>query len=279
MPDVGLIGCLATPRNTIMVNIFWVILALANLIGLYFASKWYRKEKSAETSIALLAALANVVAIIANIYNEGEQKKELSKLLNDQVNTLTIKVDSLDKKNIKLTRSYDSLSTVITGAGTTSVSGNDNNTASGIGNVAGNQNNVVSGNDRSTIVINPKEEPIVDDNIEVATLIKSKIRIEKGNRIVITATGTINVGPSVGPSGPEGRTGGVLNFPLTDYNIVSEYPHAALLLRLIGDESWINCGKDYSFRAERTGLLEFDINDNRKWDNKGAYKVNVRVFQ
>ncbi len=264
----------------ISVNIFWLLLFLTNTVILYLSIRWYKEEKTNETKIAVIVSIINIVTIIGNIYNEYSQKIELKMILENQTATLIQRIDSLNKKNIILVRKSDSLQKIIIQSGVALVSGNNNNTASGIGNIAGNQNTVISGNDRSTIIISPEEKPIIDDRINVSQHIKTQVYIKKGDKVLVTATGTINTGANVGPSGPEGKiSGGLFGFPLNQYNVVSEYPHAALMLRYTKNDSWINCGREYSFTSEKNGFLEFEVNDIEKNNNKGSYQVDIKVYR
>ncbi|MVM35252.1 hypothetical protein GO755_34845 [Spirosoma sp. HMF4905] len=139
---------------------------------------------------------------------------------------------------------------------------------------------IITGNDGSSIIINPKVKPIIDERIHISSFKILPLYLKKGDKVLIQATGKISVGPNIGTSGPEGKnSGGLFDFPLSQYNIVKEFPHATLMFRYANDTSWIDCGKEYNFTAEKSGFLEFEVNDLEKSNNEGAYQVEIKVYR
>jgi Na+-translocating ferredoxin:NAD+ oxidoreductase RnfE subunit len=262
------------------IDILFIVLIIANVTILYLTIVWYKKAKKVEAIIAIIAAIVAIITLLGNSYNESVQKRELSKILNDQVAMLTQRIDSLNRKNSILNAKSDSLYSIVQNSGVASVTGNDNNTAIGTGNIAGNQNTVISGNDHSVITITPKERPAIDERISVSQYKRTQIHLRVGDKVLIQATGTISAGANIGPSGPEGKiSGGLFGFPLTQYNIVKEYPHAALMFKYADVNAWVNCGREYNFTADRDGFLIFEVNDNEKENNEGTYQVDIKVYR
>ncbi len=112
-------------------------------------------------------------------------------------------------------------------------------------------------------------------DLNINTYMRSSIDVSPGDLILIKATGSIKVGPWVGHSDPNGRTGGFANADLSHYNIVPEFNHAALLYRMSGESEWQYAGKEIEFYAQSSGFLEFEVNDNDQGNNSGAYKVKI----
>lgn len=141
-------------------------------------------------------------------------------------------------------------------------------------------NNVIVGDDSK--IVNNITEPIPRD-VEVREVKineKSRINVKKGERVVLIADGSIKIGQWAGYSGPEGKTnGGMIGAPLDSYNIISTFPHAALLYRFKGDREWNLCGNGVEFTAERDGFLEFLVNDRETFNNHGSYQLKIEVYE
>ncbi|MGI4736637.1 MAG: hypothetical protein ACRYG7_15800 [Janthinobacterium lividum] len=114
---------------------------------------------------------------------------------------------------------------------------------------------------------------------EVRGYVDSRISVAKGQRVVISAVGSISVGSFVGISGPDGRESGVLGLPLTQYNIAKNFKHAALLYKIGENSSWSYCGGNCDFIAEQSGTLIFNINDIDTSNNEGRYQITIKVFE
>ena len=125
----------------------------------------------------------------------------------------------------------------------------------------------------------PQSMPYFDQTTNVNSHLNTHINVRKGELVQITAAGTINVGPFVGDSGPDGRESGLLGFPLAKYNIVREFRHAVLMFKLNEADNWVVCGANVKFRSAKDGELIFQVNDNDQGNNSGAYKVEIQKFQ
>jgi len=144
--------------------------------------------------------------------------------------------------------------------------------------VDGSNNTVIAGNDGSTIIIGNLEKPFLEKEISVEGFLNTKIKVQKGNKVFISATGSIKVGQFAGYSGPDGKEGGLFNASLEEYNIVSGFKHAALMFKLDESSNWKECGKNYKFTANKDGDIIFQINDNNQNDNEGAYTVTIQLY-
>lgn len=104
-----------------------------------------------------------------------------------------------------------------------------------------------------------------------------EIDAKVGNWIKINASGSMKVGNWIGNSTPDGRSGGIMGMSITQYNIVPNFNHAALLYKLPGDTEWKSCGANCQFQSPTSGKLKitFEINDNTQGDNSGAYDILI----
>lgn len=144
-----------------------------------------------------------------------------------------------------------------------------------------NNNTTINGDDNTTIIINESEKPRVKERLKIngrKGYLKSGIKILRGDRVLISASGSMKVGNLIGNSTPKGLTAGILGISLESYNVVSYYNHASLMFRLGEEEDWEFCGSKYNFTAEKGGYLIFAINDNQLHDNKGFYSIKVEIY-
>lgn len=241
------------------VDIFIIIFFTANISILYITIKWYIGEKTHETRIAIIASFISCVTVIANYYNEKNQAAELETILNKQILSLNRKNDSISKE--------------------LNIYKNTGQIAIGKDNVAGNNNTVISGNDKSTITINPKEVPFIEQSFLIHEYTSTNLNLQRGDRVLIEATGSIEVGKIIGHSGPEGKESGMLGASLSEYNIVRNYAHGALMFKYKADSSWLYSGREYNFTAKYNGRLIFEVNDKDKINNSGNYQVNVKIYR
>ncbi len=121
--------------------------------------------------------------------------------------------------------------------------------------------------------------PYFNQTLPINSLTETHIPVKKGETVLITATGSINVGPWVGLSGPQGRTAGLIGFPISHYSIVKSFNHAVLMFKLAKADAWTACGANFKFTADKNGELIFQVNDNDQGNNSGAYTVNIQKFQ
>ena len=119
-------------------------------------------------------------------------------------------------------------------------------------------------------------EPIASKTLQdkVSGLTSGKAYVEKGQRVRITAGGSINIGTFAGTSPPEGRPGGFLSA----YSIDKTFNHAALLYRIAGEKTWSPYGDNCVFEAQKNGNIEFQINDAEQVNNSGYYLVTTQIY-
>jgi hypothetical protein len=119
------------------------------------------------------------------------------------------------------------------------------------------------------------EPPIADKSVSVvaaADWTSSEIRVKKGQRISISASGQIDLG-SGRRAGPEGTS-------LADpKKLIANTPTGALIA-VIGDDNddFITVGPQSSFVADREGILFLSVNEANLRDNSGSFVARIRVF-
>ncbi len=112
------------------------------------------------------------------------------------------------------------------------------------------------------------------------TITKTKIRVQRGQTIQISAEGRIKVGDWVGTVNPAGKEN-LNNLPfridVTTYNIAPQFPHGALLFRIAPETKWRYCGEQCSFIATTSGesVVEFIVNDKDRTNNVGQFSVTI----
>lgn len=130
--------------------------------------------------------------------------------------------------------------------------------------------------DRPTANPEPSR-PAVPPVIGFATVVAkedwtyAKIDVEKGDRVTISADGTIQLGKGfeASPDGIESEDPGKL---------VADRPTGALIA-VIGDDNdeFLFIGKSREFTAPRSGKLFLSVNENDLADNSGSYTVRIQV--
>jgi len=115
-------------------------------------------------------------------------------------------------------------------------------------------------------------------NVFVENKLTTKIKVSQGDQINISASGKIILGPVSGAAGPNGLSGVSGEF-FKIYNIEPNLNHGALLVRINqnGKEQWIFAGDSLSFIADKSGTLEFLVNDKSLTNNKDHFKVKVDI--
>jgi hypothetical protein len=100
----------------------------------------------------------------------------------------------------------------------------------------------------------------------------TEIRVQKGQRIVIVASGEVDLGDNQ-RAGPEGVS-------LTDSRkLVAARPTGALIA-VIGDDNddFVFVGKATEFVSQYNGILFLSINEGNLKDNTGAFVARVKVL-
>jgi hypothetical protein len=100
----------------------------------------------------------------------------------------------------------------------------------------------------------------------------TEIRVQRGQRIVISATGDVDLG-----DGQRSDPAGLAS--LTSKQMMKNRPIGALIA-VIGDDNdeFIFIGRSSEFTAKSNGILFLTINDDNVKDNAGAYIARVRVL-
>jgi hypothetical protein len=100
----------------------------------------------------------------------------------------------------------------------------------------------------------------------------TEIRIQRGQRIVISASGEVDLGDNQ-RTGPEGIS-------LTDSRkLVAARPTGALIA-VIGDDNddFVFVGKATEFVSPHSGILFLSVNEGNLKDNTGAFVARVKVL-
>ena len=142
-------------------------------------------------------------------------------------------------------------------------------------------NGVAVGRDlNGNLTINPNAPSPKDSGNfpQVGSFTGTGIWVRAGDKVVITANGTMRIGDWLGSSGPDGRTAGVLGLPIDGYNIVPHFSHAVLMCGISGENSWHSCGSNYEFIAPLDGEVLLEINDTVQSNNTGGYRVTVEIY-
>ncbi|MBS1806699.1 MAG: hypothetical protein JST84_00740 [Acidobacteria bacterium] len=100
----------------------------------------------------------------------------------------------------------------------------------------------------------------------------TEIKVKKGQRISITATGQVDLG-SNRISSPNG-------IQLSDPKRLILTSPTGSLIAVIGDDNdeFIHIGNQADFVAERDGVLFLSINEGNLKDNNGSFSAKVRVL-
>ncbi|RED92469.1 hypothetical protein [Marinoscillum furvescens] len=92
------------------------------------------------------------------------------------------------------------------------------------------------------------------------------ISLKKGDEINLSANGSITLGVFSVPCYPNGISG------FRTHNVDGRYNHGCLIGK-IGDGDWFYVGTQETIAADRDGLLQLRINDNKESDNDGHFEV------
>ncbi len=103
--------------------------------------------------------------------------------------------------------------------------------------------------------------------------VDSGIKVTKGDKISIRASGEVTFGIMAGSGGPEG-----INF-FPSYNYFENLSHGCLIGRIAQseDDPWTYIGASADFTADRSGELQFNVNDNDPSNNVGEFEVKITV--
>jgi hypothetical protein len=116
---------------------------------------------------------------------------------------------------------------------------------------------------------------IVEKTVSVAAAAdwtSTEIRIQRGQRIVISADGQVDLGDNQ-RSGPEGIS-------ITDNRKLIPSRPTGALIAVVGDDNddFIFVGKATEFVSKHNGILFLSVNEGNLKDNAGAFVARVRVL-
>ncbi|MET2986216.1 MORN repeat-containing protein [Aureibaculum conchae] len=97
------------------------------------------------------------------------------------------------------------------------------------------------------------------------------IKLKKGEKITLKASGKISVGVFAGSSGPNGIKGYEL------YNAVGGFPHGSLLGRIGSKGKWFLIGTQKSIKPTKDGYLDVRVNDLDPSNNSGYYYLTYAI--
>lgn len=129
----------------------------------------------------------------------------------------------------------------------------------------------VSANEGDTGVI----ATIAEKTVSVAAgadWTSSEIRVQRGQRIVISAVGEVDLGDNH-RAGPDG-----LNIADKD-KLMADRPTGALIA-VVGDDNndFVFVGQSTEFVAKHNGILFLSVNEGNLKDNNGAFVARVKVL-
>ncbi len=120
-------------------------------------------------------------------------------------------------------------------------------------------------------------------NLFVSDYTKTTACFVPGNKILVTAKGSMILGQNIGSSNADGKDNFEvlgLSIPIDKkYYIYPAYPLGALLCRLDTQSDWMACGTSKSWEIDLTGCVEFQVNDKLTSDNSGGYNVSIEVLK
>lgn len=127
---------------------------------------------------------------------------------------------------------------------------------------------------------NPENDPgviavIAEKTVSVAAgadWTSSDIRVQRGQRIVISAIGEVDIGDGK-RTGPEGSD-------VADKDKLMQSRKTGALIAVIGDDNndFVFVGQSTEFISKHNGILFLSINEGNLKDNNGAFIAKVKVL-
>jgi hypothetical protein len=120
------------------------------------------------------------------------------------------------------------------------------------------------------------ETPVGEKSLGVlaaADWTSTEITVRKGQRVVITSSGTVDIGGSR-RTGPDGAAG------VSDSKKLMPDRPTGSLIAVVGDDNddFIPIGSGTEFIATRDGILFLSVNEGDLRDNSGSFTTRVRVY-
>ncbi len=130
----------------------------------------------------------------------------------------------------------------------------------------------------ATILENAQNRPcpanLVSEHLfKLNDRVRTGIRINRNDRVSITASGTMIVGNNARRVGPEGYDSDASE----EYERLEGYPLAGVLVTFSERAGWNYVGKGASLTSPVNGTLELAINDNEPETNKGYFDVKLSI--
>jgi len=100
----------------------------------------------------------------------------------------------------------------------------------------------------------------------------TEIRVQKGQRIIISASGEVDLGDNQ-RSGPDGLS-------ISDTRKLIAAKPTGALIAVVGDDNddFVFVGKATEFTASHNGILFLSVNEGNLKDNAGAFVARVKVL-
>ena len=121
----------------------------------------------------------------------------------------------------------------------------------------------------------PSAEPLAEKTLNIAAAAdwtSTEIRIQKGQRIRITASGEVDLGTK-GRATPAG-------IPANDPKRLMPTQPTGGLIAVVGDDNndFVFIGTEGEFVAKQTGVLFLSVNEEKLDDNRGSFIARVKVL-
>ncbi len=121
----------------------------------------------------------------------------------------------------------------------------------------------------------PNAEPLAEKTLSIAAAAdwtSSEIRIQRGQRIRITASGEVDLGTK-GRATPAG-------IPANDPKRLMPGQLTGGLIAVVGDDNndFVFIGTEGEFVAKQTGVLFLSVNEEKLDDNRGSFIARVKVM-
>ncbi len=118
-------------------------------------------------------------------------------------------------------------------------------------------------------------EPLAEKTINIAAAAdwtSTEIRIQRGQRIRITASGEVDLGTK-GRTGPNG-------IPANDPKRLMPGQPTGGLIAVVGDDNndFVFIGPEGEFVAKQTGVLFLSINEEKLEDNRGSFVARIKIL-
>jgi hypothetical protein len=105
----------------------------------------------------------------------------------------------------------------------------------------------------------------------ITNMFTSKIKVNKGQLVRITSTGSMKLGYMLSGVSPYGVDG------YDNYSITNRIRHGALMVK-VGKGGWMPAGMDQVLSMPDDGFLIFAVNDQDSGNNTGYYDFSVEMM-